>query len=98
MIGVEASRSEQVRFAAGFLAVVDLASKVLARQPARTCVCSLRPGKDLREGKAADPQKRSALRAVCKKKNSFFYVQSRNVFENKGAPDTMPEQKQTFRS
>ena len=67
MIRLEASRSEQVRFVAGF--PIDLAPKVLARQQTRTCVCSLTGGNNLREGKAADRQNRSALRTVCSKKN-----------------------------
>ena len=54
MIRLEPSRSEQVRFAAAFLAVNVLAPKGFARQQARTCVCSLRAGK-LTGGKSCGP-------------------------------------------
>jgi hypothetical protein len=67
MIRLEACRSEQVRFAAGFLAVTDLASKVLARQRARTCACSLRAGR--RYG-SETPAKQVATDGLQQKRNS----------------------------
>jgi len=41
--------------------------------------------------KTAELQNRSALRTLGSKKNSFLYARSRNVHENKGSQDRMPE-------
>ena len=46
--------------------------------------------------KTAGPTKQVCVTDAASKKNSFLYVRSRNVYENKGQQDTMPEQKQTF--
>ena len=54
MIRREASRSEQVRFAAAFFAVNVPAEKVPARQRTRTCLCSLPAGR-LARGKRRGP-------------------------------------------
>ena len=59
MIRRDGSRSEQVRLAAGFLAVIDLAIKGLARQQTWTCVCSLRAGR-LTLGKSCGPIRQAA--------------------------------------
>ena len=59
MIRLKPSRSEQVRFAAAFLAVNVLAPNVLARQQARTCLVdarALRYGREkLTGGKGRGP-------------------------------------------